>query len=56
MQTVSDIEIHYNNSAIKIGLIPNNIEEVPDIELWGANRRKQMLEEVLNRKVNIFII
>jgi len=56
MQTVSDIEVHYNNSTIKIGLIPKNIQEVPDIELWGANRRKQMLEEVLSRKVNIFII
>ncbi len=50
IQNVSDIEITTKNDKIIITLIKEG-EELPDIEKWGAERRKDMLEEALNREI-----
>ena len=50
------IEKRKNNGdmTVDIKLLPRNINESVDIEVWGATRRKQLLEETLNIKINIF--
>jgi len=48
MGVVKDIDVKIELNNIKIFLIPNEINTLPDIELWGANRRKEMLEKALN--------
>jgi len=50
------IEKSKNNgeTTVNIKLLPKNINESVDIEVWGAVRRKQLLEETLNIKINIF--
>ncbi|HOV92958.1 MAG TPA: Ppx/GppA phosphatase family protein [Candidatus Kapabacteria bacterium] len=51
-QYVKDIEVSYNNK-IQIKLIPVDPKIDIDIEIWGANRRKELLEESLNKSIEI---
>jgi exopolyphosphatase/guanosine-5'-triphosphate,3'-diphosphate pyrophosphatase len=55
LRNVRDIDTSFNKDKILIELIPANNEESPDIELWGADRRKEMLEEVLGKKIGFKI-
>lgn len=50
LQAVVAIEVEKRENTIKISVI-NAKDQVPDIEVWGAERRKLLLEEVLNKKV-----
>lgn len=50
IQNVEDVELTFDENNLKIKLIENG-SETPDIELWGADRRKAMLEESLNLKI-----
>ncbi len=51
LQNVQSIETSINKDSILIKLIPARSEESPDIELWGADRRKSMLEEVMKKSI-----
>jgi len=53
LKVVKKVKVIHTNKEIKIILIPSSKEIPPDIELWGALRRKQLLEEVFN--INIVI-
>jgi exopolyphosphatase/guanosine-5'-triphosphate,3'-diphosphate pyrophosphatase len=50
-QLVDNIEIILDTREIKINLIPASPDDSPDIELWGANRRKSLLEETLGKVI-----
>ena len=53
---VKAIKLKIDGNMILINLIPNDpILNYPDIELWGANRRKNMLEEKLLKIIKIEI-
>lgn len=52
-QYVKDIDIKIKNRTVVIKLIPANSEQPPDIEVWGANRRIQLLEESLGIEIII---
>jgi exopolyphosphatase/guanosine-5'-triphosphate,3'-diphosphate pyrophosphatase len=52
-QYVQDLIINENNNEIEIKLLPDNIKVDIDIEIWGAKRRKELLEEVLNLPITI---
>ncbi len=52
-QLVKDIELNFENSVLTIKLIPNDNAQPPDIEVWGANRRKLLLEEVADIKISV---
>ncbi len=41
-------------NIFNIKQLPKNINQSIDIEIWGAVRRKMLLEETLNIKINIF--
>lgn len=53
-QYVQDIAINNNKNKIQIKLLPTDPKIDIDIEIWGANRRKQLLEESLNKSIEIF--
>lgn len=55
LQTVKEVKVYSNAKEINIHLIPNENSEYPDIELWGANRRKLLLEETFKKIVNFYI-
>ena len=55
MQAVKDITIYVKNDSVNITLHPASHDYSPDIELWGANRRKPMLEETIAKAVNFTI-
>lgn len=50
IQNVEDVELSYDENKLKIKIIENG-SETPDIEVWGADRRKAMLEEALNLEI-----
>jgi exopolyphosphatase/guanosine-5'-triphosphate,3'-diphosphate pyrophosphatase len=52
---VKDIKIHISSKEIEFELIPESEEIGIDIELWGANRRKLMMEEGFNKSVSFVI-
>ncbi len=52
---IKDTKIKTIGKNIKIFLIPNSNETYPDIELWGADRRKSLLEEVLKMEIQFEI-
>lgn len=54
LQVVRDIAINYNIKEINVEIFPAT-DLKPDIELWGANRRKLLLEEIFKREINFFI-
>ncbi len=53
IQNVKDITVKVDNKTISIGVIPINSETGAEIEIWGANRRKPLLEEILNMAVMV---
>lgn len=55
LQLVKDVRAEFANGIINIFLYPGNTELIPDIELWGAIRRKPLLEETLNRAIYFHI-
>ncbi len=55
LQAVKDIDIYVNSISIKIVLHPSSADLNPDIELWGANRRKPLLEEALSKAIDFSI-
>lgn len=55
LRAVKEVAASINNKSINISLIPSASEFPPDIELWGANRRKLYLEETLGMPVNLSI-
>lgn len=53
-QNVLSLRARHSSSAIEINLVcPSG---VPDIELWGAERRKELLEQILGRKVRLLAV
>lgn len=52
---VKDIKLKVIGKALEITLIPNSSETPPDIELWGADRRKSLLEEALKMEIQFNI-
>jgi exopolyphosphatase/guanosine-5'-triphosphate,3'-diphosphate pyrophosphatase len=50
IQNVDDIRLELSEHKLEITLISNG-GEIPDIELWGADRRKAMLEEALGLEI-----
>lgn len=55
LQLVKTVRAEFNPIDINIYLVPRDKDSVPDIELWGANRRKLMMEEAFNRKVYFYL-
>jgi len=55
LRNVKDINTSFSKDRISIELIPSRKDESPDIELWGADRRKSMLEEILKKKIKFQI-
>ncbi|MFP4368270.1 MAG: HD domain-containing protein [Bacteroidota bacterium] len=53
-QNVRKIETSLNGKTIGMKLLPAN-DLRPDIEMWGANRRKDLLEESLDRIIEFEI-
>ncbi len=56
IQIVKDYDIKLNSRTITIGLLYDKDKIYPDIELWGASRRKLLLEEITKRELIIKII
>jgi exopolyphosphatase/guanosine-5'-triphosphate,3'-diphosphate pyrophosphatase len=50
---VRELMVTLDQSEILIGLKTSAV--VPDIELWGAERRKELLEETFGRKLRLFL-
>ncbi|MER3330045.1 MAG: Ppx/GppA family phosphatase, partial [Candidatus Kapaibacterium sp.] len=50
IQNVDDVELTVVENKLTIKIIENG-SETPDIEMWGADRRKAMLEEALNLEI-----
>lgn len=55
LKVVKNIKVAHSNKDISITLIPNSKDIFPDIELWGANRRKSLLEEIFNIDINFSV-
>jgi exopolyphosphatase/guanosine-5'-triphosphate,3'-diphosphate pyrophosphatase len=52
LQVITNIKATFINNLITIVLSPDSSKPIPDIELWGANRRKLLLEETLKMKID----
>ncbi|MEY2720204.1 MAG: hypothetical protein RLZZ273_1570 [Bacteroidota bacterium] len=50
---VRELLVTLDQSELLIGLKTSAV--VPDIELWGAERRKELLEETFGRKLRLFL-
>ncbi len=55
LQLVKTVRAEFNPIDINIYLVPKDKDVTPDIELWGANRRKLMMEEAFHRKVYFYL-
>ncbi|MEJ5287023.1 MAG: Exopolyphosphatase [Candidatus Kapaibacterium sp.] len=55
VQAVKDIEVVSNGKSVTIKLIPANKDEMPEVELWGAERRKLLFEESMGVQVKFVI-
>lgn len=53
-QLVSSVRSVTESGAIRI-ILAQSSSAPPDIELWGALRRKALLEEMLGQKINILV-
>jgi exopolyphosphatase / guanosine-5'-triphosphate,3'-diphosphate pyrophosphatase len=49
LQVIKDLDVKIDKSGVNISLIYDKGEISPDIELWGAERRKLLLEEVCRK-------
>lgn len=52
---VGDLEFKQNGGDFKIILVPNSSDVKPDIELWGGERRKNLLEDTLDLEISFEI-
>lgn len=50
---INNLDINLNKKKLNIKLLPI-VDAFPELELWGANRRKDMLEQAIKRKINLF--
>ena len=51
-QLVKSIDANFSNNKLTLVLNTDN-DNVPDIEIWGSNRRKLLLEEAVNIDVEV---
>lgn len=51
---VSSLIVSIEHDEISIGLETSNM--VPDIELWGAERRKELMEETFGRSIRFYLL
>lgn len=51
IQAVKDVDTYFSNGKLNIKLIPSDGTEPPDVELWGAERRKLLFEEAMDVEV-----
>ncbi|MBM2814056.1 MAG: exopolyphosphatase [Ignavibacteria bacterium] len=56
LKNVLSVGIKYDAQKITISLISEHEKAYPDIELWGAERRKLLLEETLCRNIVFEIV
>lgn len=56
LQIVKDVKAAFADDFINVNIYQNGGDIVPDIELWGAIRRKPLLEEALNRGINFIVV
>ena len=52
-QVVQTIRVNISSGMLDIYLVAPT--SVPDIELWGAERRKELMEETFGRKVRLLV-
>lgn len=52
-QYVSTFDVSINNRNVQISLHAADVENPPDIEIWGAARRVPLLEEALGIKIAV---
>jgi len=52
-QVVQTVRVNVSASALDIYLVAPTM--VPDIELWGSERRKELMEETFGRKVRLLV-
>lgn len=55
MQIIREVRTKVNDNKIIITMFPDPKKIAPDIELWGANRRKSLLEEVIGMEIEFCI-
>ncbi len=55
MQIIKNARAKITEQGVNIYLFPDPLKIAPDIELWGAERRKDLLEQTLNININFFI-
>jgi exopolyphosphatase/guanosine-5'-triphosphate,3'-diphosphate pyrophosphatase len=55
-QLVSSVAAKMENGNILITLYADSSKQLPDIELWGANRRKMLLEEAMSLEVKFELV
>jgi exopolyphosphatase/guanosine-5'-triphosphate,3'-diphosphate pyrophosphatase len=48
---VRDISLAIEEKKITVYVHPQSSQHIPDVELWGAERRKSLLEDITNRAV-----
>ena len=53
---VKELKVDIQTKEIHISLIKNDVNIEPDIELMSADRRKDMLEKALDRKISFSIV
>jgi exopolyphosphatase/guanosine-5'-triphosphate,3'-diphosphate pyrophosphatase len=53
LQKLINIKVKNASEEIFIEISAADLEIKPDIEVWGAERRKSLLEEALNKKITI---
>ena len=54
-QLAASVRAIDDGAAIRLIITPARQDAPPDIELWGAIRRKGLLEEILGRKITVLI-
>lgn len=52
LQLIKDVKVKINNLKVEITFVEDKNKIEPDIEFWGATRRKLLLEEALDVKIN----
>ena len=56
LKVVNKVKADYHNGIINIYMHHSANEIIPDIEIWGANRRKSLLEATFDKKVNFHLV
>jgi exopolyphosphatase/guanosine-5'-triphosphate,3'-diphosphate pyrophosphatase len=55
MQIIKEVKTVVKNGSVLIMLYPDPQKIAPDIELWGADRRKDLLEQALGIQISFII-